>query len=577
MNRIGRTLLYSTSIVASIVTCHDIAWGKPKSSSLPAIERVFQHIELDRPKEAQRTSKSISRRQDFFDLSRIAIAVATDPENVAAANQTLSDLNFILSNFPYSSVQRDLQPAIGRVQIKKAVLIAKARPHDARSLFEEGFQRLGTKAQFLDKLSKSDLDIYVGLATRSRNELSDAWLARLAAFYPKDAVETATLRKWMSENKIELPTSNGSSEKINQTYRATDSDLDAYATAMTEVLAEHGSKSIDLFERFLDEYPRSAYRHRVKWWLANIFDQKGKTDRARNLREQIVKENPYSLFAILAARSLSKDLEKELRIDRPEPIENRRDAALTPGELVALGRAETLIKQKALRAAAFELRDLRAKESFSSGFLTYLARLQSEVGNIVQSFGAVSELLARADESLQSARGVDLIFPRVRYDEVDSATQVSGLDPILVFSLIKQESGFDRNALSSSGAKGLMQLMPFTAIDTRPSLELRSLSNSKTNIEVGSEYLVSLIKRFDGNWAMALAGYNAGPYAVDRWLKGLRATKEPSIYEFIESIPYKETREYVSSIMRNYWWYSRLLGKPEPELEATFWKKNQSK
>lgn len=571
--------LFLNALMISTMALLEIspALAKSKAPRAPAIERVFEKRDANQTKEAVSVAHTLNRSHEFFDLARLQVALFVDPQTVTSADQILSDLFYISTQLPYSSTQREIHSAIARIQIKKAVLLSKTRKKAARQLFEEAFQRLGTKAQFLDKLSKTDIESYCSLATQSRTEIGDAWLARLAAYYPKAAVETASLRKWMAENKVELPVSNGSSEKINQTYRATDSDLDAYSTAMAEILDTHSSKSISLLQRFLDEYPRSAYRHRVKWWLANLLEKKGKDDRAKGLRDQIISENPFSLFAILSARSLSRDLMKELNTEKPTPNETQRDPALTPAELTSLARAEKLIKQRAFRAAAFELREVRSKENFSSGFLTYLARIQSEVGNIVQSFGSISELLARGDGSIASSRGIELIFPRSRFDEISAAAQASGIDPVLVFSLIKQESGFDREALSSSGAKGLMQLMPFTAVDTRPGIELRMLASSKTNVEVGSEYLSSLIKRFDGNWALALAGYNAGPYAVDRWLKNLREKKDPSIYEFIESIPYKETREYVSSIMRNYWWYSSLIKKTTPDLDNLFWQKTSSK
>lgn len=568
---------YALFITLSLLATHSLADAKPKkSASLPTIEKVFTALESEHFRDASKAANSIARKNDFFDIARFQVALSVDPDSIEAADRMLADLQFIQAHRPYSTTISDLSQAIGRTEAKKAALMAKQRPKEARTLFETAFQHIGGKAQFLDKISKNEIDAYVSVATKPRSELSDAWLSRIARHYPKNAVETESLRKWASENSLDLGASNGSTEKINQSYKAGDSDTEAYLAAMKEIIDDRASKSIDLLQSFLNDYPKSSYRHRVRWWLSKFLEKKGKADEAKKLREQIIQDNPFSLFAILSAKSLNRDLAKELRVEKPVPPETSRDVALTPQELVVLERAERLISMGAPQAAAFELRDLRSRESFSSSFLTYLTRIQSSLGNTIQSFGSITELLSRNDTSLASERGIQLIFPRALYAEVSEASKKTELDPVLVFSLTKQESGFDKTALSSSGAKGLMQLMPFTATDTRAGIELKSLSNTRINVEVGSEYLASLVKRFEGNWALALAGYNAGPYAVDRWLKAYREKKEPTLYEFIESIPYKETREYVSSIMRNYWWYSKLLDQPEPDLDSLFWKKKQS-
>jgi len=121
------------------------------------------------------------------------------------------------------------------------------------------------------------------------------------------------------------------------------------------------------------------------------------------------------------------------------------------------------------------------------------------------------------------------------YDKIilDAATKYH-VDAALIHAVIKQESCYDRFALSPAGAEGLMQLMPDTA-------KRFSVSNSfiaKQNIMAGTQYLAWLLKRFKGNIRFALAGYNAGEGKVDRY-KGIP--------------PYKETRNYVKKVIANYY------------------------
>jgi soluble lytic murein transglycosylase len=136
-------------------------------------------------------------------------------------------------------------------------------------------------------------------------------------------------------------------------------------------------------------------------------------------------------------------------------------------------------------------------------------------------------------------------------------------------SLIKQESAFDRSAVSRVGAMGLMQLMPYTAVETDPNAIHLDLLDADENIRIGIKYLRKLVQQYKGNLIYALGAYNAGPKAMDRWVKEAANKRGP--LEFIESITYRETREYVASIIRNYYWYSRRL-KGTSQLDLSpFW------
>ncbi len=125
---------------------------------------------------------------------------------------------------------------------------------------------------------------------------------------------------------------------------------------------------------------------------------------------------------------------------------------------------------------------------------------------------------------------------------------------------MKQESAFNADAISVSNAIGLMQIIPPTARDLDPGIEIFELFDKDKNVAMGSKYLRQLLKKYDGNAYWALAAYNAGPGNSDRWRREVETSKlQLTPEEAIEFISFRETHDYVQNILRNYYWYNRRL------------------
>jgi soluble lytic murein transglycosylase len=156
-----------------------------------------------------------------------------------------------------------------------------------------------------------------------------------------------------------------------------------------------------------------------------------------------------------------------------------------------------------------------------------------------------------------------LLFPRPYWSELVSNAEKNGLDPFLVASLIRQESEFNAGAVSRAHAYGLMQLLPSVGKSIARKQHMRGFNTSQllnptTNLQLGTVNLNEVLARYGGQPEYALAAYNAGDVPVRQWMA---AGDYKDIPEFVESIPYTETREYVQAILRNRIFYQTLYGK----------------
>ena len=155
-------------------------------------------------------------------------------------------------------------------------------------------------------------------------------------------------------------------------------------------------------------------------------------------------------------------------------------------------------------------------------------------------------------------------YPLYYSQEVKKAAEEFDLDPFLLFSMIKEESGFEADANSPAGAEGLMQLMPNTAdwIILEMGIDVSredAVWDPELNIRMGAWYLDWLTNTYyDGNLMAALAAYNAGIQNVDGWLKD--GVWDGSLDNFGD-IPYSETKDYIADVCKNYQKYQKLYSK----------------
>jgi soluble lytic murein transglycosylase len=163
-----------------------------------------------------------------------------------------------------------------------------------------------------------------------------------------------------------------------------------------------------------------------------------------------------------------------------------------------------------------------------------------------------------------------LAFPMPYRTSIEEQARENGLDPFLLAALIRQESEFDPKVVSYARAIGLTQVMPATGRELSRKLGIRNyrtdrLKDAETNLRLGSYYLKEIFDAFNGRVEPSLAAYNAGKSRADRWL-GWAGYREPA--EFVESIPFQQTREYVQILIRNADVYRRLYENEPAQIAA---------
>ena len=157
------------------------------------------------------------------------------------------------------------------------------------------------------------------------------------------------------------------------------------------------------------------------------------------------------------------------------------------------------------------------------------------------------------------------VYPLEYKDEVLEYSKKYNLDPYLVFAVINAESGFDKHATSSKNAKGIMKITESTAKEVNEitnsvdSLNEENIYNEDINIELGCQYLASLISRYNGNYYLAICSYNAGIGNVDKWISQGQISQDLNTTDV--ELPFKETTKYLKKVIHNYKMYKVIYPK----------------
>ncbi|MEB3205879.1 MAG: transglycosylase SLT domain-containing protein [Vampirovibrionales bacterium] len=357
------------------------------------------------------------------------------------------------------------------------------------------------------------------------------------------------------------------------------------------ILVKNDSKLLTLSEAFLAKFPNVNRSPDVQLWRGHALRQRGDLSGAKAQYQDILSRYPLSYAAYRADRWLHALALGNSSADWS--IAEMSATSVLP-EMKTLLTARPITKLAGLhqlpQAEKNALNELQRIEAWSDIQLwaqdSRLAQVSARQKTILLALSDLGQshmasgLHALKDTWLSPGPSRRLLYQfLVRYQLAypwlppdsnlySEATQ-NGLPPILALSLLREESYFNPEALSHSGARGLMQLMPATAQEVA---RRAGLSGFKTddlyvppvNIRLGCQYLGDLLRQMHGHPMLAVAAYNAGPGAVSRWLaaRPSSSSRDESDW-FAETIPAQETREYVRKVFSTTWAYHLLYQQQE--------------
>jgi len=293
-------------------------------------------------------------------------------------------------------------------------------------------------------------------------------------------------------------------------------------------------------------------RMSARFWLGKLALLSGDSAGARAAWLTLAREDSVGYYGLRARREVNLPPLRFAAAPAPAP-----SAAIA----ASLGRVDTLLLAGLDTAAQAEVRTIlgRAPQQDVDALLAWSDGLARRgFGPAAVRLGWQAALKAPNDPRVLRA-----IFPWPNRRAVEGEAAEFGVDPLLLVAIVRQESVFDAEALSPAGARGLAQLLPGTAALTARGLDVTFYPEWITvpdlNLHLGAAHLQELLARFPGRVDASVAAYNAGTAPVTRWLARPGAD-DPD--QFIESIPYQETRGYVRSVLRNRELYRALYVVP---------------
>ena len=397
---------------------------------------------------------------------------------------------------------------------------------------------------------------------------------------PETAERARYQAAWIAEEEEDWPAAAEQFEKLEGARNDRIRQESVFRSAFALYRQGRHAEAIASFEEGAKSAASPVEKARHLYWKSLALEKSGDAQKGKALLPGIAADHGAGPYAIFSSLRLGRDPFAMLNApssgetaqcaDETEKLwETIRSAPWSTADAEKVRRAERLtrlglVEYAILEADRVERAAVRTAtgldEELAPGLFRYLA------GDLR---GAILETVGNSSSGSGAALIDRLQYPLAPQYVGNCDGKKSGVDSLVLHALIRQESLFQYNALSSAGAIGLMQLMPRTAAEVArrenmgKALRRSDLLKPELNVALGAAYLADLLNAHDGDYVRAIAAYNAGESAVERWWK--RADGDPAM--FLESVSYRETRSYLRRVFFNLLQYYRIY---RPEMLARY-------
>lgn len=323
-----------------------------------------------------------------------------------------------------------------------------------------------------------------------------------------------------------------------------------------------------------------THSSKLKYWIARVFEEVGNKKEALEFFEVITQTDPLSFYSILAIKELSKVQPAQTshkvisKMRAPSAFTDFSDLKANDSFSSSLKRLSLWLDLGLDTYSYYEINEILDStpemlftnaagdiniQEFEKFMVSELSKMFNSKGKYLHTFRLVHNALNKDHFELNSEI-ISSLYPMEYFEDIKKIAP--NVDPLVVLSLIRQESAFNESARSVAGARGLMQLMPATARQLQRNVRVHQLNQPSLNIRLGTRYLSRLLKNYDGDLIDTLSAYNAGQGNLRSWKESVFVFGEDDPMMKIEMIPFKETRKYVKLIYRNMFYYRLMTNDP---------------
>ena len=406
----------------------------------------------------------------------------------------------------------------------------------ARYLAEYGLSNL---SQYTDKADiKSVVDIYIDMS-ESKQEAIDRIYA-ISGKYGKDYVWSLKCEAAPSMYQagcykqlyINYPNGDYASKSLSYLF-------------FDRIIAGDYSNARKIGEDIMDKYGDTKISPMVMFWLGKIAERDNDYNLYMSMYKKVISNYPddyYAYRSYIAMRHIKNPILnayiKVLPVEYPYPNISKKDIIFVLSEL-----------------RDYDLLLEMTEDDFIKSWIYYQKGDYSH--SMLMAREAMDRLSPKPDRKDLRWR---LVYPIDYYEEIDKYSKLYGNDTALMLALVREESYFNSEAKSIAGARGLMQLMPSTATEISQEYgygmtSAEDLYKPELNIKIGNLYYAQLRSMLNNLDVSAVAAYNGGIGSIGKWKKNLNYADTD---EFVEQIPYPETKNYVKKVFRSYWNYLRI-------------------